>query len=218
MSLSSFCGMRRLLQEPICIQENVENFESDLLAIHLGDLFHISVELISPHQYGFPVLRPRKWTILRHKYKTNSWSSPWSAFAKMFQSDMWFGAYTAEISGQVPAWEVFFDTSPEDLFDELSWACSRPESRSKATGCPFESAEAVKDALLHRPQDVRAAFLNALTEVESTFLLHYVSQRPGQAYSLNQNPQVTFTASSNDHLHTLIRNTGVLWQRPQWAS
>ncbi|CAE7717129.1 unnamed protein product [Symbiodinium sp. CCMP2456] len=163
----AFCGMRICLQEPVVIQENVENFETELLERYLGQLYHISVECLSPDQYGFPILRPRKWSILRHKYKTSCWASPWSAFAKMFQSDMWFGAYARYISDQVPAWVVYFDASAEELFEELCWACSRPESLSKDAGCPFASAVELKEAMLKNPAAVRSAFLAALTAAES---------------------------------------------------
>ena len=193
------------------IQENVDNFETELLERYLGHLYHISVESLSPDQYGFPILRPRKWTILRHKYKTSCWASPWSAFAKMFQNDMWFGAYASNISHDVPAWVVYFDADPDELFEELCWACRRPESLSKDSGCPFASAVELREAMIKNPAAVRSAFLAALTAAESSFLDHYQSSRPGQVFSLNQNPEVSLTASQQTHLRTIIRNTGILW-------
>ncbi|CAE7035549.1 unnamed protein product [Symbiodinium sp. CCMP2592] len=208
----AFCGMRIVLQEPVVIQENVDNFETDLLERYLGHLYHISVESLSPDQYGFPVLRPRKWTILRHKYKTSCWASPWSAFAKMFQSDMWFGAYASNIFHDVPAWVVYFDADADELFEELCWACSRPESLSKDSGCPFASAVELREAMLKDPEAVRSAFLAALTAAESSFLDHYQASRPGQVFALNQNPEVSLTASQQTHLRTIIRNTGILWR------
>ena len=211
LSFLCWCGMRCRLQEPTTVQENVEGFDTAELHRTVGHLFHIDVSVMTPTSYGFPVSRPRKWTILRHRYKTKSWSGPWNMFTKMFQTDLWLGMYTDEMAEKIPAWDIFFNGNEKAMYDELVWACGRPDSRLKQTGCPFKSLEEFCDANANKPEAVKDAFYNALTTAEADFLTEYKAQKPQQAYSLNQNPAVSFTSSHQSNLHAIIKNAGIIW-------
>lgn len=115
-----------------------------------------------------------------------------------------------------PLWDTFFCSSAEDLWDELLWASSRPESKAAST-CPWTSFEEFAAALAAASKDktiaaaISESFLEALTPVERGFLETYRGRNPGLCYSLNQNPDVTQTESSYNTLHTVIKNAGVIW-------
>ena len=151
---------------------------------------------------------------MRHKLKTVAFTSPFNLFSQMFCAPMWFGAYTDDVSAATPAWEVFFVASPMELYDELVWACGRPESRAKGV-CSYESCESFSQD--HQSNDAVAttrilnAFYQALTVVEVWFYGYYASKYAGQVYSLNQNPDITSGMSGWDYLHTIIKNAGILW-------
>ena len=201
--------MRLLLQEEVVVQENVEMFDTSVLEDLLGGVYHVDIALLSPVDFGFPIARPRKYTVCRHKFKTKAWKSPFNIFSGMFQADMLFGKF--EVTDPVPAWHVYFCAEPADLLAELQWACSRQQSGSYESGCPFKTVEDLKEALERRPSDVKEAFLNALNPMETLHLHEYRSRCPQRAYSLNQNPEVSMTTSGWDRLQCLIKNTGLLW-------
>ena len=204
--------MRLDLQEPLIIQENVEAFSTEEIHRILGHVYEVEVAMMSPHEYGFPVSRPRKWTILRHRAKTKAATTPWNIFVKIFQTDLLMGEDKDNGNfWEKPAWDCYFDAEPYELFHELCWAASRPESRSRERGVAFPNRKAFEKACKDDPGAVRAAFLSALTGAELAALLEYRTKKPGVAYSLNQNPEVTFTACARTHLHAIIKNTGILW-------
>ena len=211
--LYAWAGMRATLAEPVVVQENVENFSTAELQKLLGHLYHLDTSdaaLLSPDQYGWPIARCRKWTILRHRYKTMAWAGPWSIFSKIFQCDMWFYKYE-EFAESLPAWDLFFCGSLDEMFDELVWASARPDSKATSEGCRFKTLEEFRQAYHEDPAKVQEAFYRALTSSEETFLLEYQQRKPGQAYSLNQNPEVSATTSNARNLHTLIKNTTLVW-------
>ena len=55
-------GLRRLLQEPIIIQENVPQFPVSLLAEYLP-MYFIEVVVLSPQQLGWPIHRSRQYVV-----------------------------------------------------------------------------------------------------------------------------------------------------------
>ena len=63
----AWCGLRRLLEEPVVVQENVEAFPIDLVEEMLADLYSLESVVVSPLQLGWPVSRDRRWTCLRHR-------------------------------------------------------------------------------------------------------------------------------------------------------
>ena len=214
LHLLAWASMRVHLGEPVVIQENVEGFSTEELERLLGHVYHVSASVLNPTSYGFPVARSRKWTILRHRWKTSAWTGPWSAFSKLFHADTWFGKY-AELMLQdrgIPAWDIYFSGSKEEMFEELSWACNRPDSQARASGGnPFKTLAEFEKACMESPESVKDAFQQALNGMESRFLVDYSSQKPREAYSLNEDPNVTFTSSCQTHLHTLIKNAGLIW-------
>lgn len=44
----------------------------------LGGLYHVESYLLDPFYNGWPVHRVRRYTILRHRYKTKAFISPWT--------------------------------------------------------------------------------------------------------------------------------------------
>ena len=68
---------RILLQEAIIIHENVREFQPGTLLAFLGQLYHVESTLLNPQNQGWPIARCRRYTILRHRYKTRCFRSPW---------------------------------------------------------------------------------------------------------------------------------------------
>ena len=126
--LLCWVAMRILLQESVIIQENVAQFRTELLQSWLGALYVIEVVLINPEQLGWPVSRVRKWTIMRHRYKTKAFLSPFNSFVNMFcVPKVGLTQFTTRWPG-VPQWDVFFVASPGELAYEFEWASCRPQS------------------------------------------------------------------------------------------
>ena len=214
----SWCGMRNDLEEDEVLHENVPGFEEKELHVHLGHRYHIDSVILNPSSFGFPVERPRKWTIMRHKLKTKAWKCPWNLFTTIFQAKPLLGF---SFSDARPLWDVWFCASDQDLWKEFVWASSRPESRANGTnGAPlkWKSFQDFKQAL-ETPEssgELRDEISRCLTTVESGFLANYRALAPGMAYSLNQNPEFTATDSTFTALHTLIKNAGVIWTLGWW--
>ncbi|CAE7199255.1 unnamed protein product [Symbiodinium natans] len=207
----SWISRRWDYQESLIIQENVINFDASTSEHFLGAIYFVSVALIDPNMYGMPITRPRQYCILRHKWKTGAALAPVNVFVEMFRAPVRFGEYNQELAAMEPAWDSYFGSPAEDIWEELMWACSRPESRAKVDGCGIASLEAFKHALVNDVELVRKAFERALTTVEFNFLAEYRTRKTGGAYSLNQNPNFSATMSGWSKLHTLIRNAGILW-------
>eukprot|EP00439_Symbiodinium_sp_Y106_P019951 s1554_g2.t1 len=182
-----------------------------LLQQVLGDMYFVQECILNPAHFGFPVVRERKWVLLRHKYKTGAFSSPMNLFTYMFTQDR-CPKHDYTRTG-MPAWDVYFAGRPEDMYQELLWACSRPESKAKTTdGCSkFQSLAEFVQAYHTDFESVKDEFFRSLTETETRFLVEYRSLAPGMAYSLNQNPDSFANKSTPEHLQTLIRNGGILW-------
>ena len=78
-----WCGIRRLLQEPILIHECVDTFPRDIIE-ELLPMYDWSWSLVSPHQHGWPIKRLRQWAVARHKVKTLAYSTMLNIFTSMF--------------------------------------------------------------------------------------------------------------------------------------
>ena len=200
------------------LQENVSSFPTSLLQQLLGSLYFVQECILNPVHFGFPVVRERKWVLLRHRYKTGAFSSPMNIFSYMFTQERHpkhgdGDGRTGYTRTSIPKWDVYFVGKPEDMYQELLWACSRPESKAKATGgrSKFESLAEFLQAYHNDFESVKDEFLRSLTDTETSFLVEYRALAPGMAYSLNQNPYTFANKSSPDHLQTLIRNGGILW-------
>ena len=202
--LFAWIGHRLLLQEPFIVQENVLGFVTSVLVETMGHLYSIEVIVLDPTLLGWPVARQRKYTLMKHKGKTGPMAKPLNEFGRLFlrppgagqaRWDDWWG-------DKRPVWDVFFVAGPRELQAELLWASSRPQS------CWKEDATDNNE----RPSPLdQQSFFNVLTVSEREFLAKYIPSAPQQVYQLNQNPDVTGSVSNDDHLATLIKNSGVLW-------
>ena len=207
----SWASMRLRLQEEAGCQENVDSFPTALLHQLIGHLYFVDTSTLTPLSFGFPVSRVRKYSVFRHRYKTRAWKSPYNIFTHMFKAQMWYGLYSPEVQEHLPGWHAFFCAPAEELWRELVWASNRPESHANGKEPAFETFEDFKTALTDDPNRVKDAFVASLTGMESSFLELYRSQEPNRAYSLNQDPSVTFTSSTWRHMHTLIRSANLVW-------
>ena len=199
-------AQRLLLQEDVIVQENVPQFPPELLQKFLGALYIIETTVLSPFDLGWGVQRRRRWTVLRHRYKTRAFTSPLNAFSAMFYCPSWFGMWE-NVSDWCPAWDIFFCGNKKELVTELIWAASRPGSQWLETAMLHE-ANLIKRNLTDHD------FFSALTDGEQLHLANYIAANVGdqnQVFSLNQNPEHVDTRSSWENLQTLIKNAGVMW-------
>ena len=94
--LLCYIGLRMLLQEAVCIQENVKQFTTQVFHDFLGHIYHVDVEdhclcekgsltvVEDAQDFGFVGARVRKYIIMRHKVKTIRARMPLNMFTKLF--------------------------------------------------------------------------------------------------------------------------------------
>ena len=200
-----FCWIlhRLIMQDDYVLQENVQSFTTSIISETLGHMYHVEQALLDPRDFGWPIARVRKYTVLLHKTKTGAMTQPLNVFARLFHRQL-AKEDTTEEEITVPEWDIFLTAGPSELMGELLWACGRPHSESKDM-CPDEIGLSPLD------NTAQGSFWLALTSSEQKFLDEYQHRAPGQVYQLNQNPKVTATMSDNAHLATIIKNSGVLW-------
>ena len=197
--------MRLKFQEPYILQENVPQFDTSILQEVLGHLYFIDCAMCDPSAFGWPIARPRKYTILRHRVKAYLMKQPFSVFVKMMQSHM---PSIEPSDPSLPKWDIFFVAGKNELMEELSWASQRPTSEwhqyhDSSTFDP--SSVDVYDMTPSGP------YWQALCSSEREHAEAYAQQYLGMAWSLNQNPKVTATRSTHSCFHTLIKNSGIIW-------
>ena len=73
----AWIGMRLELQEAIIVHENVQQFDPAALVAYLGCLYYVDSAVLNPEREGWPVARVRRYTILRHKFKTTACRCSW---------------------------------------------------------------------------------------------------------------------------------------------
>jgi len=186
----AWVALRRALQEPIVIQENVKGFPTDLMCEYLGDTYDITSVILDSESYGFPVARTRKWTLLLHKTKVLSCDTQFGDFMRRFQRATMF------------TWQHFFTASPEEVRDELVAAARRRTSRATLRGLKAEDLDPA----------CPASFELALTEWEFDNMKSYREAHPNCMYSLYQSHAAGFGAFSTPKvMQTLIKNTGMYW-------
>lgn len=202
----AWCAQRLLLQEDILIQENVPQFPVALLVKFLGSLYYVETAILAPFDLGWGVQRKRRWTVLRHRYKTKAFTSPLNAFSAMFNCPTWFGMWR-NFCDRCPAWDIFFCGTKAEIVNELMSAASRPGSQWHLTSLLSQEALMKEDLTPNM-------FFSALTSCEQEHLFNYISacvQDQMQVFSLNQNPEHVDTRSNWERLQTLIKNAGVMW-------
>ena len=193
-------AMRRELQEPTILHENVEGFDIETLKAALSDLYRVDTAVIDSSTLGWPVQRKRRITVLSHRKKTQESGVSIQQWYSMFQRV------------RKTSWKDLFDddVDVDDLKLELAWASSR---RSHKKG---RSSDTIVPTGPVTPQH----FFDVLTATEKEYLRTYQQIAPGAAFSLGQNPNVRPTTSKTNLLQTLIKNTGLLWSDPhgKWLS
>ena len=66
---AAWVGLRRLLEEPQVIHENVTRFDAEILEQTLGDKYTVATAELDSPNFGMPVRRDRRYTVLLHKQK-----------------------------------------------------------------------------------------------------------------------------------------------------
>ena len=191
LSLLSWVSMRRDVQEPYWVQENVPAFPQSVLKDLLSDIYEIQSCVVDPAWLGWPVVRRRQYIVGRHRTKA---TLPFHMSLKRFVSKFFCDPKCASNEG-VPAWDVFFAASDQELRAEKQWAANRPTSLAQKNGTPADEAD----------------FQTCLTEMEQNFRATYETLCPGVCYSLCQNPAVSATHSTLQHLHTILKSAGTIW-------
>ena len=79
--LFAWIAQRRQLQEPFVVQENVVAFATESIHDTLGDLYHVDQAVLDPFEFGWPIARRCKYTVLRHRAKSGPWPCPSTASA-----------------------------------------------------------------------------------------------------------------------------------------
>ena len=176
----TWAGQRLEAQEEVIIQENVQQFPVEQLQAVLGQLYFIESVVLSPRMVGWPVERKRRWSVLRHRYKTKAFKSPLSYFASMFRLPTCWGAWTEDAQASVPAWDTFFAASRAELEQELQWAVNRPESmfsrmnvlkdERENDDCEEAEAEDISKGTPVMLLDKPNAFYSALNSMEQQHL------------------------------------------------
>ena len=150
----------------------------------LGHIYDVKdMSLMSPHEQGFPIVRPREYFVLRHMIKTLHLISPLSRFAVRFHRVI------------QAHWEEFYflhkldahaGVVPHELNQDLQWAQSRRTCVNK--GNPNVSYD--YDAEYHEDNDQYSVFLKGLTVMETEHLNGYATKWDDEAhvFQLNQNP------------------------------
>lgn len=187
--LFAWIGLRRLVQEPVIIQENVTKFCVSYLEKFIGDLYFIDVSVEQSGDFGVPCMRERQFIVCRHKVKTLGWRMPLNAFTRHFHRPC------------KCTFQIFFDARREDLEADLKWAAARKRS------CASQSSTGIDELSV----DDASSWLLGLTEEEVKHLNYYVAKWPGRVYYLNQNPEVTAMKSTPEKLNTMIKNIGAMW-------
>jgi hypothetical protein len=114
---AAWVALRRMLQEPQVVVENVPGFNIEILEAAL-EMYAIMPELICPTTYGCPGKRLRAWIFLLHRLTI---LSVWGAYANT--TDLWTRTFVGTFH------EIMIATE-EELLAELEWAINKkPKSR-----------------------------------------------------------------------------------------
>ena len=217
-----FCwlALRLLLEDAYVIQENVPAFATHVLAAVLGHMYHVDTALLDPFELGWPIVRKRRYTVLRHKTKTGAMTQPLHQWSRLF-----IRQYIPEDNGVdgvgVPDWDVFLVAGPVELREELLWAAGRSQSQWQWNDT--QETQETQDDENHGNGNTQPARLNpldptplgpfwrALNKGEQEHLELYRTLSQGQVFQLNQDPDFGANISTARHLRTLIKNSGILW-------
>jgi hypothetical protein len=174
----AWVALRRLIREPMLVQENVPLFPQALLIELLGDLYEFQFHQTSPVDHGFPVVRKRQYAIGRLPSSTLSWDIQGTDFIDKFRRIGGFGL------------DAFFVAPRADLLAELAWASGRPSSVYHSPETNLISA-VVPQSPSHRLRDEqRSIFWFALTKTEHRYIEVYIQKKgTNKVFMLGQNPE-----------------------------
>ena len=133
--------LRLLMEEPYVIQENVQGFTTSVLADTMGHVYFFDQTTVDPLEYGWPITRVRKYTLMRHKLLTGPMSQPLHAYSRIFLT-----THSDSSAATDPSWDQFMIAGPKELRSELLWACARPQSRWKDSESNQLDADHINDA------------------------------------------------------------------------
>ena len=205
LAFLAWAGMRRLMQEAQIIYENVHGL-AFLLAMVLGDLYHIDVSHCCPHLFGWPISRPRDYFVLRHKAKTLESAHTLDEWTHRWHRTCCF------------SWlDFFWQTAEHELMHELQWAQRRKTCPNRDDEIKFDMSDS-------------QCFIRGLNNMELGFLAGYkeIVNVDDTAVQLNQDPSDHAMHSKGDSatgaLHCIIKNCGVIFTEhprvfpPRWLT
>ena len=185
--------MRRRLQEPAVLHENVPDFEPELLVDLLGDLYIVSSCVVSAAGLGQLAERQRRFTWLLHKkllLPRVARLVPWdSAFVERFLRSL------------ETTWRVLFELATEqEIAEEVQWAAKRKDRVVSAT-----VAEQSLDRVVEAALTDFSLVMNAWEAANAKGYLELGAQN--SVCNLGQHPELRPVCDwDKPYLHTLIRN------------
>eukprot|EP00959_Pyramimonas_sp_CCMP1952_P364532 7633657-Pyramimonas_sp.AAC.2 len=150
-SFVSWATLMRRTKPTIMVHENSDHFNIEILESAFSDMYVISSTIICPSQFGWPIRRKRRWTLLLHKRSV--------ALTHCTLDNV----IALVVKPRVCTWHVFMVATDEDVESELRWSASRPASQWSTLREPMGPDYAVQLG------DHRAA----LTSEEESFLSQY---------------------------------------------
>ena len=197
-SLLVWICLVRLLCFAWVVVENVPSWPEDILVRYLGDMYDFSVSLLCGTSFGSTTVRLRKYIVMTLKTQC-SLLRPLTDMTEVLRRRR-DDSYT---------WRSLFVAEKDELVAELRWGRAR-------SGCVEPCASGSKKK--HVAEDAQHglhqdAFYNALLEIERTRLkqfeaLHDVTNC---VCNLTQDPTYCRAASREILLHTLVKNSLLLW-------
>ena len=186
--------MRRMLQEPSVILENVPSFPLGMLQSYLGDLYDIDSVSTCNADFGLAVRRARRYFCLT--LKSYELGLPMESIPRI---------YARKRAGHT--FHDFFVADTAELKNVLRWGFHRTEASRLIDNLDTLGREHIHAGLLKNEQDR---------------LQYFVTHKNGSdcVCSLSQKPEAFPCMSSNASLHCILKHSHILWseQHGRWLS
>ncbi|CAK0846791.1 unnamed protein product, partial [Prorocentrum cordatum] len=189
--LAIWAALRLVLQEVVVLHENSHRFDVEILRQLLGKTYIIFSHVVEPPEFGWPVRRQRRFTLLLHKTFVMEARSTLANTIPLFYRTLRCTL------------DQFCIADAAELKAELEWARNRPLSRAR--GVPVTDADLIPSS---------RAFLDSLTTWELENLREYQrgSPTPFVCHNLSQDAKKDRGWSSTEcFLSAVIRNPQVIW-------
>jgi len=189
--------MRRLLREPVIIQENVPEFNWHMLCEIFEDMYIVVSTCVDPATLGWPVQRERRITIMMDRRVVNHILIDWCLFSNAIRR-------VCNIS-----WVAFMVAGHDILQREKEWAATLPTCVSNVvTMCSLSQQ--------HRTVACESEWTKLLSSESVDFLcgyrMRFQKANKIMACNLSQDPVEHPTYSvAEEPLPTLICNSPMLW-------